>query len=729
MKFKVLLLLIFLQSNLFIYSQNKRIDSLLTLIKSDKADTSKVDHLNLLAWELRYSNPDTSILLSNRALDILNNSKNLPQLWKQIATGRSLHSLAAFQYLKGNYPKSLDFYFKALAIWDKLEDINHPNHKFQLLNFKSKTLGNIGVLYDEQGDYQKALDYYFKALNIDEKLVKKSGIATKLSNIGLVYKEQAGTIKNTIENAIKKDSLNQIALNYFIKALTINEELGDKNNMAICLGNIGVVYEEQSYYSKALEYYFKALKVDKELGNKNNIAQWLRNIGTIYTKQKKYTDAYDCLYKALVLFNSIGSINEIKLVYEYLSDLYEKSEIPLPDTIEGNLLNMEQMRLRSLYYYKRSIEIRDTLFSQENKKQLVQKEMNYEFEKKEAITKAENDKKIAIAAAENRKERIVIWFVVFGLLLVLAFAVFITRSLHVTRRQKRIIEEQKRRVDEAYEELNQQNDEIATQRDEIEAQRDKLYLQNKNITDSIEYARFIQQALLTSHEILDNCKIKNFILFKPRDIISGDFYWFKQIKNYLYFAAADCTGHGVPGAFMSVLGISLLNEIVSKRDLNPPAMVLNELRKKLKKSLKQDNPETASHDGIDIALCLFDLETKMLQFSGAFNPLFLVRNNELIEYSANHMPVGVHPKDNIDFTNKEIQLQSDDLLYIFSDGFISQFGGEKGKKFSIKQFKQLLVEINHQPQEIQKQLLEQRLIEWQQDFEQIDDILVIGITI
>ena len=317
----------------------------------------------------------------------------------------------------------------------------------------------------------------------------------------------------------------------------------------------------------------------------------------------------------------------------------------------------------------------------------------------------------------------------FGLFLVLAFASFIFRSLYVTRKQKRIIEEQKHTVDEAYEELNQQNDEIATQRDEIESQRDRLYIQNKNVTDSIKYARFIQQALLTSHEILDNCKIQNFILFKPKDIISGDFYWFKQIKNYLYFAAADCTGHGVPGAFMSVLGISLLNEIVRKRDLNPPALVLNELRKKLKKSLKQDNFETTSHDGIDIALCLFDLETKMLQFSGAFNPLYLLRNKELVEYHADHMPVGVHPKDNIDFTNQEIQLQSGDSLYVFSDGYISQFGGEKGKKFNIKQFKQLIIEINDQPLEIQKQLFEKRLTEWQQDFEQIDDVLLIGITI
>ncbi len=313
--------------------------------------------------------------------------------------------------------------------------------------------------------------------------------------------------------------------------------------------------------------------------------------------------------------------------------------------------------------------------------------------------------------------------------MVLGFSIFIFRSLYITRKQKRIIEEQKHRVDEAYEELNQQNEEIATQRDEIESQRDKLYLQNKNITDSIEYARFIQQALLTSHEILENCNLQNFILFIPKDIISGDFYWFKQIKNYLYFAAADCTGHGVPGAFMSVLGISLLNEIVSKRDLNPPALVLNELRKKLKKSLKQDNSETTSHDGIDISLCLLDFETKMLQFSGAFNPLFLVRNDELIEYTADHMPVGIYPKDKIDFTNQEIQLKSNDLLFIFSDGYISQFGGENGKKFNFKQFKQLLIEINNQPLETQKQLLEKRFVEWQRDFEQIDDILVVGIKI
>jgi len=460
------------------------------------------------------------------------------------------------------------------------------------------------------------------------------------------------------------------------------------------------------------------------LDNKNSIMACYINIGSLYG----------------LLADSSGLKESLRLNYLNQAIEYGTKTIKLAKEIKDIPDENEAAEILMSAYLRRGdikqssqfaeifIATKDSIFNEEKTKALAGMEAKYQNEKKQLeIVKLGKEKELQIS--ENKKQRIVIWFVVFGLFLVLAFASFIFRSLYVTRKQKRIIEEQKHTVDEAYEELNQQNDEIATQRDEIESQRDRLYIQNKNVTDSIKYARFIQQALLTSHEILDNCKIQNFILFKPKDIISGDFYWFKQIKNYLYFAAADCTGHGVPGAFMSVLGISLLNEIVSKRDLNPPALVLNELRKKLKKSLKQDNSETTSHDGIDIALCLFDLETKMLQFSGAFNPLYLLRNKELVEYHADHMPVGVHPKDNIDFTNQEIQLQSGDSLYVFSDGYISQFGGEKGKKFNIKQFKQLIIEINDQPLEIQKQLFEKRLTEWQQDFEQIDDVLLIGITI
>jgi len=193
--------------------------------------------------------------------------------------------------------------------------------------------------------------------------------------------------------------------------------------------------------------------------------------------------------------------------------------------------------------------------------------------------------------------------------------------------------------------------------------------------------------------------------------------------------AADCTGHGVPGAFMSVLGVSLLSEIVGKRDVNPPNMILNELRKRIKKSLHQTGERGEQQDGMDIAFCMIDLETKQVQFSGAYNPLYLFRNNELIEYKADRMPIGVHPKDNIEFTNHEIQLQNDDTIYLFSDGYVSQFGGEKDEKFKTKRFSELISLIANKPMNEQHDILNHTIDSWRGNRHQTDDICVIGIKL
>jgi serine phosphatase RsbU (regulator of sigma subunit) len=192
---------------------------------------------------------------------------------------------------------------------------------------------------------------------------------------------------------------------------------------------------------------------------------------------------------------------------------------------------------------------------------------------------------------------------------------------------------------------------------------------------------------------------------------------------------ADCTGHSVPGAFMSVLGISLLNDIVGRRGLDPPAEILNELRKRIKKSLHQDNPETVNQDGMDIAFCCIDMETLEMQFSGAYNPLYLVRNGELLEYKANHMPVGVHPHDSENFTNHILHLQKGDAFYIFSDGYTSQFGGPEGKKFNTKPFKDLILGFQSQPMLTQKILFEKALADWQGKSQQVDDISVVGVRV
>lgn len=302
--------------------------------------------------------------------------------------------------------------------------------------------------------------------------------------------------------------------------------------------------------------------------------------------------------------------------------------------------------------------------------------------------------------------------------------------------QDKKIEEQNIELEKLVLELKQYNEtleekvrertaQISEQKEEITVQRDLLSVQNRKITDSIEYASLIQCALLPADGILNSILPNHFILFKPRDIVSGDFYWFKQIKNYVYLAAVDCTGHGVPGAFMATLGISLLNEFMNTSEIKSPEIILEELRNRIKTSLHQE----CTQDGMDIALCRINMETNTMKFSGANLPMYLVRDNKLIEYKGDRMPIGIYPKDDQPFTNQELQLKSNDTFYIFSDGYVSQFGGEKAFKYSAKRFQDSILSIQKNDMESQKQILEQTLFQWQGNQNQVDDILVIGIRI
>jgi serine phosphatase RsbU (regulator of sigma subunit) len=287
----------------------------------------------------------------------------------------------------------------------------------------------------------------------------------------------------------------------------------------------------------------------------------------------------------------------------------------------------------------------------------------------------------------------------------------------------------------AQEELKQQNEEILIQNNEIEQQKFVIEKKNKDLTESIQYAQRIQEAMLPATEILATYIPEHFILFKPCDIVSGDFYWIRQIKNFIFVAAADCTGHGVPGALMSMLGISLLNEIVTEREVGPPNEILNELRKRIKKSLHQDGRKGEAKDGMDIAFCIIDLENHLIQFSGAHNPLYLIRRNfkennyELYETKADKMPIGIHDEDNVSFTNNKIHLENNDTIYLFSDGYVSQFGGEKREKFKSQRFHEILLKIQNESMDIQKVILNETIISWQGKHEQIDDILLIGLKI
>jgi serine phosphatase RsbU (regulator of sigma subunit) len=276
---------------------------------------------------------------------------------------------------------------------------------------------------------------------------------------------------------------------------------------------------------------------------------------------------------------------------------------------------------------------------------------------------------------------------------------------------------------------------------------EKINAQNELITDSISYAQRIQSAILPSRGMLEEVMPEHFVILKPKDIVSGDFYWVKEVEDHLVIVGADCTGHGVPGAFMSMLGITLLNDLIGDRCYDAPSAILEQLRAKVKEMLVQEGEVDEQKDGMDLALAIFNKTTRELHFAGANNPLYLIRNKEipaekdlepyastengvyqLYELKADKQPIGVHWEET-SFTNRTIKLSERDTFYIFSDGFVDQFGGEHRKKYKSLNFKKLLLSMQDKPMASQQQLIEDAYDSWRGEFEQIDDVSVIGVRI
>ncbi len=255
----------------------------------------------------------------------------------------------------------------------------------------------------------------------------------------------------------------------------------------------------------------------------------------------------------------------------------------------------------------------------------------------------------------------------------------------------------------------------------------EIHRQRQEIAESLRYARIIQMAVFPPKHLFEKTFSSHFILLLSKDILSGDFYWLYKKENKIFIAAADCTGHGIPGSLMSVLGISFLNELVTRSSNIKANRLLNQLREKVMKALGQTGVGDISRDGMDIALCVIDEETNTLEYSGANNPLYLVRQEELIVFKPDSMPVGVHATEERSFSNHEFILKHGDIIYLFSDGYPDQFGGAHNKKFMYNNFRNLLLKISNRPMSEQKEILKTTINEWRNNQEQIDDILVIGL--
>ncbi|MGB3947599.1 MAG: tetratricopeptide repeat protein, partial [Bacteroidia bacterium] len=690
-----------------------------------EVDTFKIRIINALAWEYKNSNIDTAIKLSLEALDIASNynlflqktTKNKTE--KKIANelnkliSKSYIQLGAFNNIQANYSQALDFNNKALEIWKLLEKDTILNTNNVVMERKSLIMSNIGLTYSNLANYAKAMEYLFQALDLAEKVGDKSAIAGRLTHIGIVYHHQKEHTK---------------ALSYHLKALNISEEQKNNVQIATCLSNVGIAYCKLKDYSKAIEHHFKALEIDTELDKKNDIARHYINIASVYYYQNNFEKTLEYDTKALETYEQIGNKNGIamalgnigsayiKLKKHKLAEQYLQKAIQLSTEINAlNLAKEHELFLYDLYidtkqhqlaleHYIKYTTLKDSLFNEESTKKIVRSEMNFEFEKKQAIEKAEQEKLHAIAVKEKQKQRLILLFVVLVLILISVFAWFVYVRWRITQKQKTIIEKQK-----------------------------------EKIVDSINYAQFIQESILIDENEIKKHLPNSFIFLQPKDIVSGDFYWFSKIigsdSELFIIAAIDCTGHGVSGAFMSMIGNTLLNQIVNEKGITNPSDILYHLNLGVYEALKQKRSENISRDGMDMALCCIDYKNQQLYYSGAKNPLYILNNNQLIVVEASKESIGgglsLKPKNPQEtrFENHTIAIEKGMKIYLFSDGFKDQFGESDKQKYGIKRFKELIISSEKIEIKQQKLFFETVLQNWQGKTAQTDDILVIGVEL
>ena len=710
----------FISAITVLFSQNTehRIDSLKLLLK-DSSDVALTIHRNLLLEKIyRNINTDSSFYFAKKALSFAIKThldRHLDEIYAAIAANNKLTGnikkaenlykkslwyavkfndsstianvygdLGVLYFDQGQYKKALEYNMKSIEIADK---INY-------LYSKGLALNNIGLIYYMLGDYDLSLAYYNKALQIKKKLKDLSGIALLYNNIAIIY-----YYKNNIDKVFM----------YFHKALKIWRKQQNLRQMALTLANLGELYLEQKDLNKALGYVLHADEINEGLKNIHSQIYTKILIGDIYFNRKRYFKAQEYYNKAIVLAKEIKSNQDLHDLYKKMSDLFEAS---------GDIQNAYK-------YYKLKTAIQDSLLNTDKQKAIEELQTKYETKKKKQEIKLLNNQK-KLSDEIQRNQKIIILSLAGGLILVL-FLVFIII--------KRNIERQK-----ANELLAKKNDEIAHQKEEL--------------TSSIAYAKRIQTAMLPQYQIVDKSLKDYFILFKPKDMVSGDFFWWTHFDNYTILSVSDCTGHGVPGAFMSILGVSFLREIVSKEKIIHPGTILNRLRKEIITALHQKGIYGEQKDGMDMSLITINHSTNTLQFAGANNSIYIIRsdvsedkkdindfqeesrikkelsNNEktFYEIKPDKMPIAIFFKMK-PFNTVEIQLQSSDRIYLFSDGYADQFGGQNGKKFKYKPFKNLLFENSHKPMKEQKDVLEKTFVAWKNNFEQIDDITIVGIKI
>jgi tetratricopeptide (TPR) repeat protein/serine phosphatase RsbU (regulator of sigma subunit) len=655
------------------------------------SDTMKVIVLNRLGRHYRsINNYELSLKYFTDALE---NAKTAGYKKGEAA---ALNNLAIVNERRGAYDTALININDALKIREELNDKRGIASCYH----------SMGVIYVKQGNYEKAMVFYLRALKLLEELGEKKAVATSYNNIANIFFKQSNYEKAlaNYNNALKiqlelddKEGLSLVygnlgsiyhklgkydeALNADFKCLKICEELGDNEGIGFCYNSIGCVYEIRKEYSKALMYQFKSLEIIEKTGNKELIAVTSLSIGNLYKAQEKWDSSLVYISKAKEIFKSIGNRGGLKDAYKSMAELYQ---------------GLGEFKT-ALEYHKLYSALKDTLLNESSGKQITEMNTKYESEKKEKdIELLTKDKKLQ--ATEISRQKLIRNGFLFGLILAIILSYIIFSRFQLTRKQKKIIE-----------------------------------FQNAQIVESINYSKKIQDALLPSLESMQNVLPSLFVFYEPKDVVSGDFYFFKEFNNYILLACVDCTGHGVPGGFMSTLGSLLLDKIANDESLKP-SEILTKLNDEIIRVLHQQSGGELQ-DGMDLSVCLIDRQNRKIEFSGARNGIIVVTNGEAKRYKASPLPVGGnYMKKGIpverNFQTQTISLNTNDWVYMYTDGFIEQIGGPDNAPMNYVQFEKQLIALSSTNEVAGKiNVLKNALRDWKGNSERNDDILIIGFSL
>jgi tetratricopeptide (TPR) repeat protein/serine phosphatase RsbU (regulator of sigma subunit) len=805
---KNLLLLLLVATTFFGFSQQPRIDSLLTILIKSNSDTTRLGLYIKIGKAYEEVSADSASNYYQKAINLgeqiapNTNSGNY-----KFASALKLKSLALHQFgnLKaeeGEFNLALENYTKALAIRETIDD------KTEIFN----TLNQMGIAYFYLSEYEKAIEIFEKELNISKELNDRIKIAKSYTNLGVIYRNQGHSdraLENYISSLIVYEELNHtpgmstcynnigvihwnegnydLAIEYYQKALDIYKKTNDRNGIAKSYNNIGVVYDDMKNTPKALEYYKQAIELYKALGEKHGLSAIYNNMGVIYKiKAEKasstslievyVTNAIDYYKKSLDIAKELADKSGIALIEGNLASLYlllgqstnnrellrrtvnyalsaykisiEIGSIPYQNDFSSHLMNAYRSlgdTVKAFKFAEIYIKTRQTLFNSEKSKALADAEAQFQSEKKQQ----EIDRQRILLEnqlLEASRQRTYRNGVILALVLSLLLTIIAFRGYRLKKSKNRIITEKNAILEQANAEILTQSDELKAQRDMVMKQNRELGEMHSHITNSLQYAQSIQAAILPSETVIEQISKDYFVLIKPCELVSGDFFWAASFDCYQIFCIADCTGHGVPGAFMSILGITALNDIVTRHRITKPDEILRLLRENVIEALSQNDPHHLHKDGIDLAICVFNTKTRELQYSGAGIPLWMVVKNSLSEIigdypktslnglslfdiKSNSTPVGqspiLKPFINHSFALKDIETR----IYLITDGFADQFNEINRKKYMVSRLKSLVLENCSNSMAQQKLIFENEFTSWMGSSYQVDDVAVLGIML